>query len=350
MINATSPKPPVAPPVAPPPIHAPARRLKGAEKAAALLLAVGRDNASRILTYFGEEEIRLLARTACDLGSIPQATLDDIADEFMGQVTTGGVLRGSSEEVQKLLEKILPPTQVMQIMSDVRAKMNEAVWPRLAELPAQVLAQFLSKEHPQIISFVLSKLPISLSAEVVALYPGPLRNETVRRMLSTKLVTQPALRLLEQVLRDDLLLKVARASGQDSHARIAKIINKLDRRTMDDVLDNLAASNPKAAEIVRSLLFTFDDIVKLPSSTRTALFENIDADRLIPALNGASGELKEFILTSVPMRTRKMIEQELAAAVPLSEKEREKARRVVADFALQLAEQGVITLDIGQEE
>jgi flagellar motor switch protein FliG len=349
MINTTIAKPPVPPPV-PLPVNAPPRRLKGAEKAAALILAMGKDNASRLLAHFGEEEIRLIARTACDLGSIPQATLDSIADEFIGQASAGGVLRGSSEEVQALLEKILPPSQVMQIMSDVRARMNEAVWPRLGELPSQVLAQFLSKEHPQIISFVLSKLPITLSAEVVALYPNQLRNETVRRMLSTKLVTQPALRLLEQVLRDDLLLKVAKASGQDSHARIAKIINKLDRRTMDDVLESLAANNPKAAEIVRSLLFTFDDIAKLPSKTRTVLFETIEAERLIPALNGASGELKEFILTSVPMRTRKMIEQELAAAPALTEKEREKARRAIADFALQLAEQGVITLDIGQEE
>jgi flagellar motor switch protein FliG len=146
------------------------------------------------------------------------------------------------------------------------------------------------------------------------------------------------------------LLKVARTSGQDTHARIAKIINKLDRRDMEEVLDSLSASRPKAAEIVRSLLFTFDDIAKLPEKTRTVLFENVESERLIPALNGASQELKDVILSSVPSRTRRVIEQDLAIAAPMTDKEIEKARRVVADIALQLADQGIITLSVDAED
>jgi flagellar motor switch protein FliG len=56
----------------------------------------------------------------------------------------------------------MPQQQVRQIMADVRARMNEAVWPRLVELPAHLLAQFLDKEHPQIITYVLSKASAAL--------------------------------------------------------------------------------------------------------------------------------------------------------------------------------------------
>ncbi|MFY9643022.1 MAG: FliG C-terminal domain-containing protein [Rhodomicrobium sp.] len=322
----------------------PPRKLKGIEKAAALLLAVGKENASRIIAHLGEEEIRAIARSASDLGSISGTVIEDIASEFMAQVTTDGGIRASTDQVKELLEKTLPTEQVKQIMSDVRARMNEAVWPRLAETPAQVLSQFLNKEHPQVITFVLSKVPTSLSAEVVALLASALRNEVMRRMLTNRLVTQHALRLLEQVLRDELLLKVARTSGQDAHARIAKIINKLDRRDMEEVLGSLHASRPKAAQIVRSLLFTFDDIARLPVKTRTALMENIQDELLILALNGAEQAFKDLILSSVPSRTRRVIEQELALAAPLSAKDVERARREVSNIALQLAEQGAIDL------
>ena len=183
----------------------------------------------------------------------------------------------------------------------------------------------------------------------MAHFSAPLRNEVMRRMLTNRLMTQPALRLLEQVLRDELLLKVARSSGQDTHARIAKIINKLDRKAMEEVLQALAATRPKEAEIVRSLLFTFDDIAKLSVKVRTTLFENMEAELLIPALNGADAAMKELILSTVPSRTRRVIEQELAGAAPMSEKEMEKARRVVADMALQLADQGVVDLSFGEE-
>ncbi len=95
---------------------------------------------------------------------------------------------------------------------------------------------------------------------------------------------------------------------------------------------------------MRGLLFTFDDIVKLPPKTRVVLFESIEADRLVPALHGADGRLKDFILSSVPSRTRRVIEQDLAASPPLGAAEVEKARKEIAEFALQLADQGTIKL------
>ena len=148
------------------------RKLTGTEKAAALLLAVGKENASKILSQLDDEEIRAIARSASDLGAVPQAILDSIADEFVIKVTIDGGLRGSSEHVERMLSEIMPQQQVRQIMADVRARMNEAVWPRLVELPAHLLAQFLNKEHPQVITYVLSKASASLSAEVVALFPN----------------------------------------------------------------------------------------------------------------------------------------------------------------------------------
>jgi len=332
------------------PVPSAQRKLTGLEKAAALLLAVGKDNATKILGYPSQEDIRAIARTASDLGNIPQAVVDSVADEFVTMATIGGGLRGSSEQVERMLEEILPPQQVRQIMSDVRARVNEAVWPRLAEMPAHVLAQFLNKEHPQVVTYVLSKASPSMTAEVVGFFPSHLRNEVMRRMLSHKVVTQQGLRLLEKVLRDELILKVAKTTGQDTHERVAKIINKLGRKEMEEVLDSLSAARPKAAETVRSLLFTFDDIVKLPAKTRFVLFENIEAERLVPALHGADAALKDFVLSSVPSRTRRVIEQDLAAAPPMSEKEIEQARREVADFALQLADQGVISLAFADAE
>ena len=318
--------------------------MRGIEKAAALLLALGKENASKILAYFDDEEIRAIARSASDLGAVPKATLDTIADEFVVKVTVEGGLLGSSDQVERLLDQIMPRQQVKQIMADVRARMNEAVWPRLVELPAHVLAQFFNKEHPQVVTFVLSKVSATLSAEVVALFPNHLRNEVMRRMLTNKLVTQQALLLLEQVLRDELLLRLAKTTGQDTHERVAKIVNKLRKREMEEVLDTLGAARPKAAEKIRSLLFTFDDIRKLPPRTRIALFESIETDRLVPALNGANDEMKEVILSSVPSRMRRVIEQDLAVAPPLTEKEIEKARRDIADSALQLADEGKISL------
>jgi flagellar motor switch protein FliG len=117
-----------------------AKRLKRTEKAAALLLAVGKDEAARLLTHFGEGEIRAIARSASDLGAIPQSALEDIADEFMNQLALGGGLRGSAGQVEELLEKILPPQQVRQIMFDVRFTWNREFSRRVIIQSAQQLS------------------------------------------------------------------------------------------------------------------------------------------------------------------------------------------------------------------
>jgi flagellar motor switch protein FliG len=326
------------------------KKLSGLEKAATLLLAVGKENASKLMPYLSEDDVRAVARCASDLRAVPQQVIDSVLQEFVTKVLVDGGLRGSTEAVEALLSEFMPVQQVRQIMGDIRARMNEAVWPRLAELSAHLLAQFLAKEHPQVITFVLAKTPPALTADIVSHFPAPLRNEIMRRMLTNKLVTQEGLRLLESQLRDELLFKLAKTTGQDTHERVAKIINKLSRKEMEEVLDSLTESRPKSAETVRGLLFTFDDIVKLPPKTRVVLFESIEADRLVPALYGADETLKDFILSSVPSRTRRVIEQDLAASPPLGAKEVEKARKEIAEFALQLADQGTIKLTFADAE
>jgi flagellar motor switch protein FliG len=321
----------------------PPRQLSGADRAAALLLAVGAENASKLLPHLGEEDIRAVARSASRLGAVPQAIINQIAGDFLLQLSNEGGLKGSGDAIEGLLSRVLPPAQVRQIMADVRARMNEAVWPRLEELPPHVIAQFLNREHPQVITFVLSKLRISFSAEIVPIIPN--RNEVMRRMLTTKLVTQGAIRLLEQTLRDELILKVAKATGQNSHERVAKIVNRLNRKAMEDVLQSLETCRPKEAEMVRNLMFTFSDIAKMSEKSRIELFENIEADRIAPALLGLDDSIKELILSSMPTRTRRNIEQELANPPRLTEEEIETARREVADVALKLSEQGIISLN-----
>jgi flagellar motor switch protein FliG len=329
------------PPIAPEPRP---RRFFGAEKAAALLFAMGKDHAARLLKYLDDEEIRAVARCAADLGTVPKPLLDQMAEEFIARIGFDGDLRGSASLTEDLLTGILPPEQIKQIMADVRSRMNEAVWPRLAELPPPALASYLAKEHPQVAAFTISKTSPAIAAGILGHLPATFRNEVMRRLLSNKVVLEPPVRVLEQVIRDDLLHKIARTNSQTVHARIAEIVNKLDRAEMEAVLESLAEAKPKEAQLVRGLLFTFEDVAKLTEAGRTTLFAEVPAEQVILALRGAPADLRDVILLAVPTRTRRIIEQELASASTVPPKEIAKARRAIADYALELGERGVIEL------
>jgi len=105
-----------------------------------------------------------------------------------------------------------------------------------------VFAGFLVNEHPQTAAFIVSKISPACAAKVIGQLPRELRNEIMRRMLSIGPVTEAAVRIIQGQLQEDLLSNVSRHVGSDQNARMADIINKLDRNHMEDVMQSLAAA------------------------------------------------------------------------------------------------------------
>jgi len=324
--------------------------LRGPDKVAALLLAMGRPLAGRLLKHFDPEELKLITRSVAGLGTVPMHSIEGIIEEFAGQFLNGGDLMGSANEVEQLLTGVLSASQIAEVMADVNSGSAQPMWQRLSTIPDNVFANYLLKEHPQTAALILSKVSPSCAAKAMTLFPRERRNALMRRMLSISSVTDAAMRVLESTLREDLLMKASRNNGDDQNARMADIINKMDREQMEDVLQSLAETRPKTAETLRGLLFTFDDLIKLPPRTRMALFESIPTERVVLALKGADDEIKDAILSSLTGRARRMVEQELASSEPASQRDVVKARRAIADTALSMAEKGEIELNSAGED
>jgi flagellar motor switch protein FliG len=113
---------------------------------------------------------------------------------------------------------------------------------------------------------------------------------------------------------------------------------------MDEVFAALSEFRPKEAEKVKSLLFTFDDIVKLRPEAVAKLFDQVPPEQVVLALSGAEKELSEIILGALGSRSRRIIEQELASGANPSQKDVHKARRAIADLTLRLSEKGEIDI------
>src|SRR5262245_20468002 len=132
-------------------------KLTGAKKVAALLLSMDKRLASRLLKHFDEDDIKLIAQTATDLGTVTKPVLEELVEEFASNLKSGGDLMATADEVEQLLNGVVPPEQISEIMSQVRSKSLQSIWLRLGEVPENSLATYLTKEHPQIATLVLSR-------------------------------------------------------------------------------------------------------------------------------------------------------------------------------------------------
>ena len=321
-----------------------ARRLKGSDKVAALLLAMGKPVAGRLLKHFDPLELRQITKSASGLGAVPTPVLEALVEEFSAQFSNGLDLLGNAGEAEQLLTGAFPPEQVADILSDVLGSSNSGMWEKLAGIPENVFAAYLLKEHPQTAAFILSKLSPSHAAKISAEFPRDFRNEALRRMLSLESVPDSTLRSIEGVLQEDLLNAAARHSGASPHTRMANIINQLEPEAMEDVLQSLALARPKEVEILRKLLFSFDDMLKLSAKARATVFDKIPTERVVLALRGSQAEFRDAVLSSLTSRARRLVESELDDGSVVSPRDVAKARRAIADLVLDMVQRSEIEI------
>ena len=121
------------------------RSLQGADRVAALLLAMGKPAAGRLLKHFDSAELKEIARAASGLGTIPASELEVVIEEFADQFAAGMSLLGTANEVEKLLTGILPTEQISEVMADVlnQKPVTSTVWERSSDAQDAALVEFL---------------------------------------------------------------------------------------------------------------------------------------------------------------------------------------------------------------
>lgn len=321
------------------------RPLGGAEKVAAVLLGLDREASSRILKHFDQQELRRIARVAASLGAIPAARLEQLYNGLIEEISDGEIdLVGGVAQAENLIAGVLPEEQVADIMSEVGGRSNQFFWRRIAAMPEKTLADYLVKEHPQTVAVILGRLDSALAAKVLALAPAGLRADSMRRMLISRPLAEPVLRVIEDALQEDFCASAATPSSKEISARVAGIVNQLEREQVNEILDGIAQSEPLLAAQLKSLIFSFEDIVKLGQRARLIIFDQAPTDRVILALRGAEAAVRDAVLPCLSARTRRMVEAELASPAEPSRQEVVAAQREIANLVLRLADQGLIEL------
>ena len=315
--------------------------LTGPEKVATLLLAMGKPLATRLLKHFDPSELKIVTRAAAALKAVPTEALEGLVEELASDFTRDADLRGNVADVEHLLGGVLTPDQVAEIMADVRGGSNASIWVRLSALPENDLAAYLAKEHPQTAALVLSRLTPETAARVMAVVPREARHGLTRRMLGLRPVSETTLRILETKLRDDLLLNTSASRENNTQARIADILNRMEPDQAQEILGDIAETKPADAAILRSKMFSFADIVTLSVKARSVLFDKVPTEQVILALKGTDEAFREAVLSALGARARRLVENELKGD-PGSQKEAAAARKSICAAVLDLIGRGEI--------
>ncbi len=326
------------------------RSLSGAEKAAVLILSLGEENAARVFSHMSDDEIKELSQVMANLGNVSSTLVERLFVEFVEQMSSTGALVGTLESTERLLMKVLDKTRVDNIMEDIRGPAGRTMWDKLANVNEAVLANFLKNEYPQTVAVVVSKIKPDQAARVLSQLPESFAMEVVMRMLRMESVQKEILDDIERTLRNEFMSNLARTNRRDPHEAMAEIFNNLDRASEGKFIAALEERNRDSAEKIKSLMFTFEDLIKLDGKAIQAVLRGVDRSKLPIALKGASESIRELFLSNMSERAGKLLKEDIAALGPIRLRDVDEAQGIIVNTAKDLAARGEITIAKENEE
>jgi len=149
---------------------------------------------------------------------------------------------------------------------------------------------------------------------------------------------------VEQTLKNEFMSSLSRSQRRDPHETMAEVFNALDRATEEAMLSALDEKAPDAAERIRALMFTFEDLGNLMPPAIAAIVRSADKREMALALKGAPAAIRDLFFAAMTQRAAKLLQEEMSAMGPVRARDCDEAQSALVRLAKQLADSGEIML------
>ncbi len=317
-----------------------ARTLTGPERAAVLMLALGEQHGEKVWKLLDDDEVRQISIVMSQLGTVGAESVESLLLHFVGRLSASGALMGNFDATERLLQQYLPPERVTNIMEEIRGPAGRNMWEKLSNVQEQVLANYLKNEYPQTVAVVISKLRPEHAARVLSILPEELALDVINRMLKMEAVQKEVIERLEATLRTEFMSNLSQTRRRDAHEVMAEIFNNFDRQTETRFLTALEEDNRDSAERIKTLMFTFDDLIKLDSASAQTLI----------ALKGASDVVRQFFLSNMSTRAANMLVEDMTGMGAVRLRNVDEAQALLVNLAKDMAAKGEILITKNRNE
>jgi len=320
-------------------------------KAAVLLLSLPEEDAAALLSKLEPKEVEAVSIAIARLQHISGDEQAAVINEFAEANPTGlGGKGGGIDLAKALVEKALGKNATGTLDS-VRQSIEALPFGFLRGVDSQNLLTFIIDEHPQTIALILSHLPASYGAEVLAGLPAERQLSVVRRIATMGQTNPEIIREVENGLEKRMAAVMSQnfenAGGVPC---VAEILNVTDRTTERTLLENLAQEDADLVEEIRRLMFVFEDITKFSDRDIQSVLKNVESSQWAMALKGASEELKEKILGNMSQRARDLLLEEMEYLGPVRLSGVEQVQQQIVDIVRRLEDAGEIEVNADEAE
>ncbi len=327
--------------------------LKGVERAAVVLMALGESHAAQILRHLEPHELHKLGVAMAHLSNVNRSQLSDIVQAFNEEVDSQTSLVPDGESyIRGALTRAVGREKARGILEHIFNEQDQAGVDSLKWMDASAIAGGLREEHPQVVALVLSSLPPEQAAAVVNLLPSPLRDEALLRVAILDEIPADALAELNELIEKQVMRNISAAATAKigGPKRAAEILGRLDAAVEGQILDKIKEVDADLGDKIEELMVVFENLLGLSDRDIQTLLREIASDQLLVALRGADEAVRHKIMSNMSKRAAELLRDDLEAMPPVKLSQVEEAQKEIMSTAKRLAETGEITLSSKGDE
>lgn len=326
-----------------------AMNLSGEEKAAILLRAIGEDAAAEVMRHLDPKDIRKIGSHMTAISNISRDEESTVIAEFQTAASVGDVSFEGKEYIKSVLTKALGSDKAERILETL----TNTSYPGLESLKwldPKTVAQMIRVEHPQTIAVILAHLDPDQASQILTHLPDFMQADVTLRLGTIEEIQPEVLQHLSEVLQEAFKGgSKTRGCSVGGTKVVAEIMGRLDKAMEGNIMGKLAEKDPDLAETIRSLMFVFDDLVKVEDRGLQELMKEISKEELPVALRGAGQDVREKFLKNMSSRAAETLKEDMESRGPVKVSDVEKAQQNILKLCRKLEAEGRIVI-AGQGE
>lgn len=327
--------------------------LTGAQKAALLLIQLGRPVASKVMAQLNMSEVEQLTAEIARLHSVDEDTAASVFNEFkQATASSRAATAGGFSFAQRLLEETLGPVKAAEVLARLASSLQVQPFEFLMHADARQVVSLLTGEHPQTIALVLAHLRPEHASAILTGFTPETQTTVARRIALMEKASPDVVTLVAEKLKGKAtsLLTTQEMASVGGVEPLVEIINRADAATEKLILEGLAEADPELADQIRSMMFVFADIVLLEDRAIQLVLRGVEISTLATALKGAEDAVKEKIMRNMSERARENLAEEIDLLGPVRMSIVEEARSHVVQVIRKLEETGEIMISRDGED
>ena len=320
--------------------------MRGADRAAILLLALGEKDAATILSHMGPKEVQDLGLAMASMHNVSTEQMESVMRSFV-QTLRGQTSLGidSDEYIRSVITGALGADKADGVIDRILLGRNSKGLEQLKWMDSRSIAEVIRLEHPQIIAIVLSFLEPEQAAEVLAEFPERVRPDIVMRIATLDGIQPAALQELDQILEKQFVGATnVKSSSLGGVKTAANILNLVEGAIENSVMEQVNSTDQELAQEIQDNMFVFDNLIDVDDRGIQTLLREVASDQLLLALRGSEEGLKEKIFRNMSKRAAEMLRDDLEAGAPVRLSDVEAAQKEILTVARRLSDAGEIQL------